>query len=332
MKRFTLWILAVFSLIFTPGCFSAFFNNTYNVPNDFFFIQDALNFAFDGDTVTVNCGTYSPSFTGELFPLFVPDGVNLKGASANCVTLDAQGTGPVISVNNYNGGVISGFTLINGLATNGGGMVLANVSDLVVQDNIFQGNLSSNLGSALWMINGGPDMIFQNNLFEGNTRSAFGVGTPASVQLSNSQTSFFNNVIAFGDGNGLELDNGSTALIENNIFYKNGSGTLGFGFSDTTPSPSTTVAFNLFFGNVQNDISVGGNSVTAAQANALTGTDQFSSNFTADPLFVNPVVGGDFHLNPGSPAAGAGDPNTQFNNINGSRNDLGVFGGPFPLF
>ena len=222
--------------------------------------------------------------------------------------------------------------MINGLATNGGGLFLANVSNLAVQDNIFQGNQAGNLGSGLWMINGGPGMVIQNNLFEGNTAASAALGTPAQAQFSNSQLAYFNNVMALGDSNGLELDNGSTAQVENNIFYKNGSGTTGFGMNDTSPSTSTSVAYNLFFGNVQNDISVGGNSVTAAQANALAGTDQFSNNNTADPLFVNPVVGGDYHLQAGSPASNAGDPNPQFNNLNGTRNDQGVFGGPFPLF
>jgi hypothetical protein len=283
----------------------------------------------------VNCGNYSPSNTGEIFPLFIPNGVALKGASANCVTLDAQSNGPVMVVNNYNGGIISGFTMLNGLAGNGGGISLSNVSNLFLEDNIFQGNQASNLGSALWLINGGPGVTIENNLFVGNTRSSVNVGTPAAVQISNSQVAFFNNVIANSDGNGLQLDNGTVAQTENNIFYKNGSGGVGFGLLDSTPSASTLVAYNLFFGNVQNDISVGGNSVTAAQANALSGSDQFSNNLTGDPLFVNPVnptVGGDFHLNAGSPAIGAGDPAATFNNLNGTRNDMGVYGGPFPLF
>jgi len=334
MKRLTLCVIALATLAAGPGC-GGFVNNTFNVPRDFFFIQDALNFSVPGDTVTVNCGTYSSTNTGEIFPLFVPGGVSLKGASANCVILDAQSFGPVIVVNNYDSGIISGLTLVNGLANNGGGMSLSNVSNLFVEGNIFQGNQASNLGSGLSLINGGPGMVIQNNLFVGNTRSSVSAGVPAAVQLSNSQAQVFNNVIANGDGDGLSLNNGTVAQVENNIFYKNGSGTLGFGLFDSTPSTSTLVAFNLFFGNVENDISVGGNSVTAAQANALSGTDQFSNNISGDPLFVNPInplIGGDFHLSAGSPGIGAGDPNPQFNNLNGTRNDMGVFGGPFPLF
>ncbi|MFO1520405.1 MAG: right-handed parallel beta-helix repeat-containing protein [bacterium] len=323
MKRCFLLFLLTLS-----GC--GFFRSTLNVPGDFFFIQDALNFANSGDTVTVDCGTYSPSQTGEIFPLFIPDGVSLKGSSSNCVLLDAQNSAGVLNVSNYSGGTISGLAIVNGLANNGGGIFLSNVSNLTLQDNVFQGNQATNLGSALWITNSGNNVVIQNNLFDGNMRGSSGA-TPASLQISNSQVSFFNNVVSFGDGNGLQLDNNATGTFENNIFYKNGSNGQGFGLNDTTPSGNTKVAYNLFFGNVQNDISVGGNSVTAAQANALSGSDQFSNNSTADPLFNNPT-NGDYSLQSSSPARNAGDPASQFNNLNGSRNDQGIFGGQNPIY
>lgn len=37
-----------------------------------------------------------------------------------------------------------------------------------------------------------------------------------------------------------------------------------------------------------------------------------------------------FHPIPGSPAINAGDPAADYNDLDGSRNDIGVFGGPFP--
>ena len=50
-------------------------------------------------------------------------------------------------------------------------------------------------------------------------------------------------------------------------------------------------------------------------------------NFYADPLFVDPASG-DFSLQPNSPCIDAGDPAIELSDRNGSRNDLGAFGGP----
>lgn len=46
----------------------------------------------------------------------------------------------------------------------------------------------------------------------------------------------------------------------------------------------------------------------------------------ADPAFVDTT---DFVLGPTSPARNAGDPDPRFNDIDGTRNDMGIYGGPF---
>ncbi|MBI5489688.1 MAG: right-handed parallel beta-helix repeat-containing protein [Deltaproteobacteria bacterium] len=50
-------------------------------------------------------------------------------------------------------------------------------------------------------------------------------------------------------------------------------------------------------------------------------------NISVDPIFMNAAVE-DFHLRPGSPCIDAGPPETEFNDPDGSRNDMGAFGGP----
>jgi parallel beta helix pectate lyase-like protein len=327
MKRW-LFFLLLAALPLPEGC--GHFHDVIDVPHNFFFIQDAIDFAVFGDTVRIDCGTYSPSNTGEFFPIFLRDGVKLKGASADCVTLDAENTGPVLDVANYGDGEISGITFKNGLTAQGGGVFLTNVSNTTLRDNIFLGNRSDNRGSALWMVNS-DNVRLVGNLFDGNTRSSSATGSPAGVQISNSRISFFNNVIALGDSDGLKLEDGSMGTLENNIFYKNGSGGQGFGLVDTASPSNSKIAFNLFFDNVQGSFQIGGTAQTASEADDFSGTDQIFNNTEGDPLFTN-VGGGDFHLLAGSPAIDAGDPDPAFNDINGSRNDQGVFGGLDPLF
>ena len=46
-----------------------------------------------------------------------------------------------------------------------------------------------------------------------------------------------------------------------------------------------------------------------------------------DPMFYNPPAG-NLHLQPASPCINAGDPNPIYDDPDGSRNDMGAYGGP----
>ena len=52
-----------------------------------------------------------------------------------------------------------------------------------------------------------------------------------------------------------------------------------------------------------------------------------NGNISIDPLFVDPD-NGDFHLQSNSPCIDTGNPDTQYNDIDGSPNDMGAYGGP----
>ncbi len=61
----------------------------------------------------------------------------------------------------------------------------------------------------------------------------------------------------------------------------------------------------------------------AAAANEMDPSDGIEGDFAMDPLFVAPTTG-DFTLLPGSPVRDARDPNPEFNDQDGSRNNIGV--------
>ncbi len=114
-----------------------------------------------------------------------------------------------------------------------------------------------------------------------------------------------NNTIAGNCGTAIPVfDN---CLIMNNIIAFNS----GFGIS-------------YFEGTLQNSYNdVYGNSLPDWH-DCSAGTGSFSD----DPLFVN-QAGNDFHLQSGSPCINAGNPSSIYNDSDGSRNDMGAFGGPY---
>jgi hypothetical protein len=67
-----------------------------------------------------------------------------------------------------------------------------------------------------------------------------------------------------------------------------------------------------------------------AQWQAASGQDSHSFGASPSQIFVNHFLGV-FHLRPGSPCINAGDPSPLYNDPDGSRNDLGAYGGPYAL-
>ena len=150
---------------------------------------------------------------------------------------------------------------------------------------------------------------------------------------------------------GITVANSSVIGITNNVFQL---GIAGTGVR-VQGSPSTSIINNTFFGNavaigtdaditITNDIFASNTTALSTQisltqlsyndffsniANGVANLDAHSIPNTqvpnADPLFVN-QANGDFHLQAGSPCAGAGNPQAAPNSFNSSI-DMGAYGG-----
>ena len=122
-----------------------------------------------------------------------------------------------------------------------------------------------------------------------------------------------NNTIMGNRGNGIFLGQGAgSGDVRNNIIVANGA----IGLKN--------------FADLQNDYNNLFANGATADANYADGPDHVhpgDHTISVDPLFVNPTIG-DFRLQAGSLCIDAGDPAPRFNDANGTRNDLGVFGGP----
>ncbi|HSD21028.1 MAG TPA: M6 family metalloprotease domain-containing protein [Anaeromyxobacter sp.] len=125
------------------------------------------------------------------------------------------------------------------------------------------------------------------------------------------------------------------ARVTNNVFDGNAFA-LTFTYYDGF---DPTIRNNAF---IRNDIAVQGgtaapgrlgynaysrNRVDVSAVDA-TGDDALGpGDVRVDPLFVNPDAG-DYRLAPGSPCIDAGDPDSAYRDADGSRADIGAFGGP----
>ncbi|MEQ1501957.1 MAG: hypothetical protein ABMB14_06985 [Myxococcota bacterium] len=126
---------------------------------------------------------------------------------------------------------------------------------------------------------------------------------------------------------------GDTAVSFGTFTFRNAitSGTLSFtDVADTVTIENSVftgagcaIDSNSVLGPIRyNDFS---NGPSTCQAVNLVGVD---GNFAAATLFVDPAAG-DFHLQAGSPLIDAGVPEAAYRDVDGTRNDLGIFGGHF---
>ena len=144
---------------------------------------DSLN----NDTLHVLPGRYSPSATGESFPLNLPSFLTLKGAGRDSTVFDAEAVldsilRRVINIISVNESVIQGFTITGGFASEnpgsetlfaGGGILISNSTNIIIRKNkIVQNHAVSLLGGAgfgggIIILEGGHHVI-HDNIFEDN--------------------------------------------------------------------------------------------------------------------------------------------------------------------
>jgi hypothetical protein len=299
---------------------------TLQVPAGHARVGLAIAAAAPGDTILVAAGTYSPSANGEVFPLTITkSNLVLLGAGSASTILDAEQTAAVIVHQAATGGRVAGLTLTGGWTSAGGGMRVLSGS-VQIDHNLFLANAATFRGSGVFVGGAGTSpWIHHNVIWESYDTDVVATGDPHGIQLVEGSTALVeHNLVGRGDSNGLLYDTGAAPIIRHNIFFENGiEGLRGRGicaFGDST----AVVSHNLFHGNVLADLLVANaGNVTAAEANDFDGDDGIYGNLSGDPLFVD-ADGLDVHLLLGSPAIDAGDPTLPFD-PDGTIADIGPF-------
>jgi hypothetical protein len=196
---------------------------TLRVPTDAPTIQAGIDVAVAGDTVLVACGTYHEHNVA------LKTGVTVRSETgqADCVTVDGDAAGRVF----YGGGTsdarLEGFTVTNGRARWGGGMlIINNYSPLQVSDCVFYGNTvydpGYSQGGGIDIENDpgwpGPDPILRNVTVADNT-GAWGAG----ISVFYASPTLENCLIAFNNGGvGLSVYVASPQLSCTDIYGNSG--------------------------------------------------------------------------------------------------------------
>jgi len=324
-------------------------------------IQKCINYSVAGDTIIVANGVYYESLVvnkylwliGSSMDSTVIDGTGLTGTTV-AFSSDAQirfftikGNGN-ININNYciYAGFVNVFIVNCKLQNAGRGIALLRSSSIVNQcfiTNVIEGYTSfcsadtcnpvidnsiiivNNVLDAYGIrVEGGGNTATNNIVLmdPGFTNSRKGIGVEFDAKRNNIK----NNIVS-GFRFNIDAISSDTAIAQNNIsLYGKERG--------YTINALTGMRNNI---SANNEIGLVYPSVSSADYNLFWNNSTHTTgelaehDIVADPMLVNdtiPVYGGtyDYHLQMYSPAKDAGDPNIL--DVDGSRSDLGIFGGP----
>ena len=293
-------------------------NGSYE--NPYQSIREAMKYTIAYDTVYVLPGTY-PGM------VHIKPHVALIGSGARITTIEAGNDSNVVRCDT--GTTLRGFTIkLTGALSRWTAIWCGNASP-TIEDNVIINTITIQNDYTAIFSNGG-NIIIRRNYIVG-FRGGISISEPNAYAtiLNNIVVSLFggieinndaranitnNTIVIKGPGTGITLMSYPQVTMRNNIIIGNGTGGQGFGVNDNLGYHRLTILYN----NTWN--------FTTIYDNVILGI----GNITSDPLFVD-LSSADFRLKNNSPCKNTGDPNSNFNNRDGSRNDMGAFGGPDPI-
>ncbi len=234
-NRFLHCCLAVFAL--AAASLQA---DTVYVPDDHPNIQDAIDASNSGDTILVRPGTFQENidFLGKSVVLESDQGAVLTA-------IDGMQAGSVVSFISGEGSdaVIRGFTITNGTARNGGGILCSQGAVPQIVDNLISGNRASTFGGGLYCRYGSSPSVSGNEFRENTAGSGGGIACRLSSAPLISGNLFSGNsaIGTYGNGGAIYCYSDSSPTVENCLIHHNeanGSFGRGGGIACWESSPS----------------------------------------------------------------------------------------------
>jgi hypothetical protein len=260
------------------------------VPDEFKTIQPAFvsKLLDDGDIILVDEGTYQENLNLSGKDILIK---SKKGFKSTILMPEDKGDSLNIkSVVSISSGRIVGFTIGYGetfFDSKGGGLNVT--QNGIVQNCLIIWNESPGLGGGIYLADNGK--LYNNIIYQNRAISGSGIYISSAHGEIINNTIIENVVMIEGDCTGL--------LLRNNIIYNSHPD---ISFFDQASQTGVTIDYSL----LDTDIEIGSNIIVA------------------DPEFIDYV---DFKLYPTSPCVDAGHPGDQYLDIDGSRNDMGAYGG-----
>jgi parallel beta-helix repeat protein len=215
--------------------------------------------------------------------------------SKNDIVGDEEVKGAIVFYGNSSG-KISQTKLIS---NNKSGITIRDNSSLEIINNFFQYDGI--------IIRDNSQVTIKNNIIKDNVQEGIDIEDGNTVEIINNTIT---NNFGIDRPGGISIYRSASVEIINNIIVdNNGSGIYRSVGGDIPYTGTLTEKYNDVWNNSNGD---------------YDGLEAGTGDISLDPKFVSAT---DFHLQSDSPAIDAGDPDSQYNDPDGSRNDMGAYGG-----
>ncbi|WP_207681920.1 InlB B-repeat-containing protein [Desulfonema magnum] len=285
---------------------------------DYTSIQEAIDAAIsDSDVILVAQGIYDENIVINGKTVNLSGGYESAGwtrdIKAHKTVIDGGGRSTVVRIQNSST-MIEGFTIQNGQAENegGGGLDSSEGSFLEIKDCIIENNNA--IGENEW--GGGGILMGDGKILNCIVRNNHSPGGASGIRAGDGDILIQNTLIADNTGQAAFHCNDSTGKIINCTITGNTGG--GFGLFQSQVSVLNCIEWNNSRNNWGN--------LESITYSLIEGGNAATGNISQNPLFADPETG-NYYLQTGSPCIDAGNPSAEYNDTDGTRNDMGAYGG-----